>query len=371
MKISKRSKPHRRARFKPNKGPALRKGNPVRNDVSQLDPDYLVRYMRIRFSHLKINRRNNRICIECPAVMRMADKSTANIVLEFLSCVRFACSTKGIPWWFDIVPLQDISPMCALLLSSEFHRWQLVTGNKLQLLDADQWHPRIRTLFYELGMFNLVLVENAYKLAPQESIEKYIKLRSGQAVKMEDAIGNISTQVHKVALVMSQNFQMYGGIEEAVTNVTQWAYGDETQDSPKLSNRWWFCASYNSETKRTTLMVYDHGIGITGTLPTSGRLEEIKNFIKGFDISLWSDADIIEAAMNTPRSASGHKHRGKGLKWMRDLLQHFESGTLLILSGNGEYRIDHQGKSQKRLFDTPLGGTLIAWEVYGTNVTED
>lgn len=326
-----------------------------------------VKKLKHKYPKAKITQKRGKIEINAPKVMRLSgDKEE---IFDFLQCIRELIEIKSKQKSINFSTISDLSPLCAMLLASEVHRWQLITSKKLRVLNADDWDPTVKQLLHDMGLFDLVSVQNPVRLAQIDTEEKFIRIRSEKEVDLEEAIGRIEYEVSKIALTLNQNPLLYGGIEEAVTNVTQWAYKgyefEEHENEDELYNRWWFFASYNTRTGRMTIMVYDHGLGIPGTLPVSKWSEQIRKWLADKGLETYTDEKIIEAAMKFPRSASGLEYRAKGLRKMKELLDRFDRGTLMVLSGKGEYQIGSNGANEiTRLNKHSIGGTLIAWEVY-------
>lgn len=335
--------------------------NGLRGQILQLQSDH---------PDVKINYERGKLNLTAPAILRLSQN--IDETAQFLQCVRTAAAMKP-PLLVDFSTIIDMSPLCAMLLASEIQRWQIIKNKRLRVLD--KWDPKIARLFHDMGLFDLISVSNPFMLGPNETEERFIRIRSEQSVDLEKAVGTIENagrienEVTKIALMLNSSPWLYGGIEEAITNVIQWAYKlPEWQALPdELYNRWWFFASYNTASRRITLMVYDHGAGIPRTLPTFKWSEVLKKFLAEKGINTWSDEKILEAAMNLPRSASGEVYRAKGLRKMKELLSRFSKGSLVIYSGKGEYRVDHDGNAAVTLHNYPIGGTLVAWEVYVDN----
>ncbi|MBA43262.1 MAG: hypothetical protein CMF62_04535 [Magnetococcales bacterium] len=309
--------------------------------------------------------KNAVIEITAPPVLRMNNHSDE--IFQFLACIRASAVIKNRSLKVDFTTIQDMSPLCTMLVAAEVHRWQKMCKKRLRVVDSDSWKPEIRRLFIDMGVFGIVEVVNPFRDYESPREESFIKLRSGQEVDLGAALEDIEREVSKVALIIESQPLMYGGIEEAVTNVSQWAY--KTGDYPfEIKERWWFAASYNRLLKRVTIMVYDHGIGIPDSLPLRWA-EKLKDWTARLGLSGLNDSHLIEAAVEIPRTASGADYRGKGLPKMKKLLERFDRGGLCVYSGFGEYRISYQDNefvSHKVEHSNSLGGTLIAWEVYSS-----
>jgi hypothetical protein len=153
----------------------------------------------------------------------------------------------------------------------------------------------------------------------------------------------------------------FDGVCEAILNACNHAYDPRFKlpgQLPWIGRRWWAAGGYDRRRKEITLVVYDQGAGIPGTLPGSKIWSSFRRTIMGEP----SDAETIAAALEYRISRTGMAGRGEGLAQLAYLVDHSEAGYLRILSGAGE--IVYNGHETTRAsHELPLGGTLIVWEI--------
>ncbi|WP_211211107.1 hypothetical protein [Asticcacaulis biprosthecium] len=308
----------------------------------------------------EVNVQYGHVSISAPEVLDLQEAGEATI--GFLQTIREVVQLSPPTIGVTMQHIRRMSPTCALLFASEMDRMKRIHGGRHTIPADGFWDPGIKRMLNEIGVFELVGVDNMPEPQTPITAERYISIRSADIVDMERALRSLMTEVAAIATFVKATPKLYGAISEAITNVRQWAYKDIQYQVPKqVFDRWWFLASYNEDKKRFSILVFDHGQGIPATLRRLGW-EVLKNFLHS---SLFSDADAIEAAFKNPRSATGEKNRGKGLREMRNLLDKFSKGTLRVVSGKGEYFYDcENGGVEKRLYKHDIGGTLVAWEIY-------
>ncbi len=314
---------------------------------------------------VKFSIRRRKLIISAPQIL--------SIDRNFLETTKFICAVRAAyECGFNSVrvslkDVEEISPLCITFLAAELDRVSYIRSGKHSVDKAikKKKKPDLTKLFGATGVFDLLHVDGLQTQGPDIGDEKYIKLRTGQLVDMQTAIAQLSGQVKLIDEFMDSNPKLFGAVNEAITNVRWWAYKDfeEVAAFPKLQDRWWFLASYNTVKKRFSLFVYDSGQGIPATLRRFGW-EDFKSTVP---VLKFDDSDAIEAAFRKPRSKTGLSHRGKGLPEMRNLLEQFTKGSLRVISGRGYYSYDCDGNVVKKLLPHDIGGTMVAWEIYDTS----
>ena len=121
----------------------------------------------------------------------------AEEVLSFLKVLRRVCSTN-VRLYVDFTTIKTMSPMCALLLTSEIDRWRKYGERKLRVVDRDSWSPDIKRLLHQMGFNELIKPTDTFVLEPESSHVKYLKLRSGTFGNAEQA-EQLSENLSKIA----------------------------------------------------------------------------------------------------------------------------------------------------------------------------
>lgn len=288
-----------------------------------------------------------------PRTMDLAEHYDETV--RFLKVLRNSASLGMRRMNVHFTSIQRISPLVALLLTSEVHRWQLRRG-PLRIIDQELWKPSVKRLLHEMGFFKLVQTINKAEVEADKPLPiEFARFRSGH-LTMGKTADDLRIDLEKMAGPINAKSLMYGGLTEAMKNVLHWAYNSET---PGALRRWWMSGSYHHDEKRMTIMIYDHGVGIPATLPKSSLWERINGVFESND-----DSAMIKAAMQVGRSATNQSYRGKGLADIQKFILESGGGVLRVLSGKGEYSITSRGIEKVVERETRLDGTLIAWEIY-------
>ncbi len=306
--------------------------------------------------NLKIKFKDGRAVLEAPKHFNMTQHP--NDVLGFLSTFRqLRLYRKRL--LLDFTTIQTMSPMCALLVCSELDKWQRLGGKKLRVVDQEQWSPIVKTLLYQMGFNELLSPTDTFYAQSTDTDVKYLRLRSGTFGDAQIA-EELATDLARMSGNLEHANLLHEGLTEAMINSKKWAYDHSTPDEDKL---WWVTGSYQTSTRTATVMIYDHGQGIPVTVPVSGLKEFYKSVLEDWGIKKPNDAYWIQAAMTIGRTASGLKNRGKGLKDIQEFVLASDHGLLRVVSGNGNYQLDHSGKDTMNTLPKNLKGTLITWQV--------
>ena len=267
--------------------------------------------------------------------------------------------------YIDFRPIRQVTPSGALVLAAELDRVNHLKGRPpLKQIDADQWDPNVRRLLKEMGFFKLLQTSSPTG-EPIASDDRYIEFRSGEKVDGEvvDELRRLDLDPH---VNVPKNRLLFSAITEAMTNVRQHAYGNR-QSYSTAPRFWWLSASFNTEKKEITVMIYDQGSGIPETLPKKWG-ESLRNLLPAELVD--DHARLIEAAHELSRSRTRERHRGRGFE--RDIRHYIANldkgqGTYRIISGRGEYTAESGGgPTNRRSFRGCLEGTFIQWRIHFT-----
>jgi hypothetical protein len=260
--------------------------------------------------------------------------------------------------------IKYISPSAALVLASEVDRWNQRSGRTLRA-EVESWDKQIERLLCEMGYFELLKIPHPSDMSESTDMT-FLRFKRGD-LGDRDA-GKLAKQlrVEIEALVgfgIKKHF-LFEGLSEAITNVCQHAYPDT---GGYLAKQWWLSASYDRQIRELSVIFFDQGAGIPGTLPKWKFFERVRDFFNN-----WSDSQKIEAAMEAGRSSSGLAERGKGLQNLVEFARSHREGHLSIYSLQGMYRMmsklgdgeqNARTKTERRDYKNSVGGTLIEWSV--------
>ncbi|MDA3895378.1 MAG: hypothetical protein PF482_04425 [Desulfobacteraceae bacterium] len=263
----------------------------------------------------------------------------------------------------DFEPINFISPGAALVLAAELDRWRKTHDIKLKPWKPKKWHPRVKRLFDEMGLFSLLEIKKKDKnLKNSDDYLRFFKFLTGKA-----SDGEIADKLMKSmgpALGAEYNEErLYIAMSEAMTNVVQHAYPEnENFKYPILPNQWWTAGSFNRKSKMMTVLFYDQGVGIPATLPKQNFWQDIISVISGKYL-LTNQGALILGALEVGRTRSKLAHRGKGLRQCLDFSLRSKDGNIIIMSDCGGYKESPDSEPIIYQYKNPLGGTFIQWRV--------
>jgi len=164
--------------------------------------------------------------------------------------------------------------------------------------------------------------------------------------------------------------RLYDALVEATENTRHHAYPEDGHFHHQHVNRWWITGAVDVDHKKITIVAYDQGITIPGSLP---RWAGHNYVLKGLRRLLgWEpppddttyDGARLRFAVTKPRSSTGLEERGKGLPLLKRIIDECAQGSLRIVSRCGEFVYETGKKPRSRQLQTPMAGTLIEWELW-------
>ena len=286
-------------------------------------------------------------------------------VVELLRAIRLQSEHPRRPTYVDFRPIRKVTPTAALVLVAELYRWNRILSAKrgrgrarLRTRDVSQWDIDVRELLDDMGFFDLLQVDGPVDDAepePSRQRTRFVKFRTNRKPE-----GSMIRELRKEDLepvfgAIPSSARLYGALTEAMINVGQHAYAEGT-----FCPNWYLSAAHDVDGS-VSVMIYDQGIGIPKSLPAKWREQ-----IRGLIVS--GAAEMIEAAHELSRTASGVAYRGQGLQRdVREYLEYMEGdGEYRVLSLEGEYiRRRENGNKHDilRNHDHALPGTLIIWRL--------
>ena len=307
--------------------------------------------------------------IECPEDFSL--ESNHDAVVGVLRQIRSRTerARRNERFYVDFRKIRRLSPSAALAMAAELDRWNQVRGpaRRLRAIDVPEWDASIRRLLEEMGFFDLLHVQSGSDAeSGGENGVRYVKFRTGQKADGEEYAGLIVEGIEPImgGIAIPRRVALYAAVTEAMANVAKHAYRDNDR-----CPSWWISASRDPATGEVSLLIYDQGMGIPGSLPrTFGEL------IRGV-VPLSDDAGLIKAAHELQRTATKEEHRGLGLdRDVRGYLRGLRCPAFYrVVSRRGEYIIDKTqdgdsaqhtpGTEELKRHSKPLHGTLIEWRM--------
>ncbi|TDG11646.1 hypothetical protein E2F43_18215 [Seongchinamella unica] len=145
--------------------------------------------------------------------------------------------------------------------------------------------------------------------------------------------------------------KLASAVQEAYLNIKQHAYDKNTVIDKFLISRWWQYAYVDEGAGRFNFLLYDHGVGIPGT-------------VKGEKFGYMRDERKLETAMTEGWTSTKEPGRGRGSANMQQPIAIKKNDdTLLIMSGRGKYVFKNDEVEQVSALPATLKGTLVEWSL--------
>jgi hypothetical protein len=275
-------------------------------------------------------------------------------------------SKKPLRVFTDFAAMTSISPGAGLVLAAEIDRRQRTMGGKSTSHDGD-WDPEVQHYFEQAGLFELLGIasEVTPRLPVAASGLHAVRFVRGRSVRGEVGAALRDRLEILCGKAIGPRRTVYDAISEAIAN-TRHAYPRDIAIWPsRATGSWWAGGTWDSETDKVSLQLYDQGVGIPSTLPRSQHWSDIVQ-VAGLGQRFHperNDDRLIAAALEVGRTSTGERGRGQGLAEMASWVDKLRNGFLRITSGRGSVTYRHgtdiSGTNHKAVFL----GTLIEWEI--------
>lgn len=315
----------------------------------------------------RIDGRRPTVSIKCPRVMSLAENFDG--VTHLLEQIRRQSTRqRDERVYINFKEIDQISAGAALVVAAELDRWNHVPyhqGRKLRAVDVEEWDKDVRHRLKGMGFFDLLHVRAREADESDPSGTKYVRFRSGRQVegKAIEDLRALDLEPFFVDNIVPNRRRLYAAVTEAMTNVVHHAYQDKTRT---IRPNWWLAASHNAQAGEVRILLYDQGEGIPKTLPRKFG-ERVRQILQ--DRIRPTDADMVRAAHELTRTASGQSHRGHGLQ--RDVRKYAESvectSAYRVTSLRGQYTWERRpgcrAEESEHNYVRSLPGTLIEWRL--------
>lgn len=317
--------------------------------------------LRRRARKLAPKRKRLPFRISAPSILSFKDnfEETVGFLNEFRAHTVGDKARRTV--YVDLVPVKEVSVPVAIVLAAEFHRWSIVRRIRLRVRDHDRWASGVRSLFSELGVFELLRIKGV----SDELNDKHVtltKLESGLSFDGRK-IAQLQARFRDVLEGFVDRPMVYDGLTEAAENAISHGYPPDFQ--PELlsaGKRWWGASCLDLEDMRLRFFIFDQGAGIPFTLPSVGWYEQVREVLSNWGIGQ-NDTVLLRAALEVARTRTGQSNRGLGLGRMVEVIENSETGHLRIISGRGEIVVHAGGRIVERALSADIGGTLIEWNL--------
>jgi hypothetical protein len=277
---------------------------------------------------------------------------------------------RYLPRYHDFTKIKRITPSAALVLAAEYDRTRQIMGRTPLAVSLKDWDPEVRALLQEIGFFGLLDIEQNIT-APPELARMVLPFRSGAKVEPTQVSGPDSVIGDLFAFIgkdPKMETQLYAAVIEAMNNVRDHAYPQIYFDGVRHVRNWWLTGAADRESRRLTLSLYDQGVTIPVSLPTTiGRENIVRAFFALFNspydpLDTEDDGRAIETAMQLSKTRTGLGHRGLGLAKIREVVDGLNGGRLRVISRCGEFIAEPSRKPVVKTSAIALEGTLVEIE---------
>lgn len=289
--------------------------------------------------------------------------------------------------FFDYSKINTISISAALVLASCYDRAKRLTNRVPPAINYADWPSQVFQTLYDVGFFEFIghsgemgtsVLGEVYRRKSAD----HVQIMSAITGRNANGLEACSIEIERLLKFISPLKNDAGdllpeintAISEAMINVSRHAYPDEFVESSVYDTvgQWWMTARADQGLRRLTIVVYDQGATIPGTLPHRAWFQNtIENVMRAVipafiydDTRRTHDHEYINYSMQKGKTQTGERERGLGLPQMRELIDLCRDGTLTVVSRAGLYRYSKGTGVSKRPLQTELEGTLVEWELF-------
>lgn len=298
-----------------------------------------------------------RVTITIPKIMSL--NKNYRETAEIFRAIHHHVFKEGRSIALDFSQCEQLTAESCVVLAAEIDRClrkkpKSVTGN---YPTNEEVYLNLKTLgFFQLLNIKADQTGVNYEVDPDAEI---VPLVSG-AGKREELLNGIIELFSNLPVYkeMGQKFDydVFRALTEGMLNTIEHAYPNEYKKNKDCVGRWWRAAFKTSN--NITLVLYDQGVGIPNTLPTTWNETLIALLSGKLDPS---DGLMIKLATEVGRTSADQKEKGKGLKDIKHLIDVIGAGALKIHSYKGHYIYRPNSEELYKDEEIPIHGTLILW----------
>jgi hypothetical protein len=272
--------------------------------------------------------------------------------------------------YWDFTLIKSISAPVALMIASEYDRVRKRGGWRPYALEFEKWDPAVRSMLDDVGFLSLCGVTEHSEPILEGRGWRILRMQAGTSADGE----RVGKLLHQLGFdTIWDDPSLYEALVEALANTRHHAYPHGHIFPEPHYPGWWMTGYIDENAKSMTIVVYDHGVTIPGTLSNPENNWELypkwrrfvmraaKRFPAADETAL--DGALIAAAMKVGRTSTGLSFRGRGLKTFEHVLDQCRAGRLTIRSRCGEYVMEKGSKARYRTQPAAINGTLITWRL--------
>ncbi|KQX35301.1 hypothetical protein ASD04_14765 [Devosia sp. Root436] len=285
----------------------------------------------------------------------------------------------------DFAMIKQMTPEAALVVAALYDRNRTLSQSATHVYNLADWSPSVRDTLGRIGFFEILGLPSNEVIAlsdPLTRIERFNSSAQVESVELGQLVEKLLDYLiaaHPGCLTgdetVARTIKLYSALIEATENTRRHAYPVDFSSANPVQPNWWLTGAITEAERKLSLVVYDQGISIPGSLAAHRDSQwaghnyvnrVLKRFTKGAfdDDDPISDHAKIRLAMRHGWTSTSSSHRGKGLPVVREAISHCQHGILHILSRNGAYREETGRKPQSWHLSSPMPGTLIIWDLW-------
>ncbi|AZR42985.1 hypothetical protein [Marinobacter salarius] len=314
--------------------------------------------------------------VKAPPKINLYVPSDHEKTVEFLKDLRFKISRNS-RVRISFRDTTEITAAGGLLFIAELDR--LITaypGVKFSCIRPPIKHDRTygnesyvtESVLNQIGFFKLTgLTEKNLPAYPSVSCWKHSQGHIAEGQIAGQLLNHVNEQ-----LAAPARKRLYRGAIEAISNCVEHAYPSLRRDGLQITDkRWWMFVGVMMG--RLVVCVCDLGVGIPATVTQKNPKELVQTMLEKLGVTGTRDSEWIYVATLISRSRTDQKHRGKGGKDIRELLEYYKGARLSIFSNKGCFRDWNKAKSTSKAESIPFAmtdeqkksihGTIIEWTV--------
>jgi len=300
-----------------------------------------------------------------PAIFDIEVAANRSELLAFLRMLREITIKKARPVVIDFSRTEKMVSSGTLLFLAESKRIVALNNARRRIRVRKVLNPKVGEVLHQIGFYDTIGRRST--LSPTAEDVIHWRAIAGRGADGEKADNLVQTVRDRLPATLSS--PMYDGLVEAMTNSAQHAYLQPRRDGlRRLGNgEWWMFA--REQDGHVYVVFCDLGIGIPNSLPLThepGAVRELVARLGRASGVLYTDADLVGAAVEIGRSRIRQSHRGKGLRDIVDVIDKARDGVLRIFSNSGCYTYQVRDGVSSRVYRNyrhSILGTLIQWTV--------
>ena len=303
--------------------------------------------------------------LSAPAVFDIEVPANQSELLRFLRTLREITIKRQRSVVIDFSRTERMVSSGTLLFLAEVKRIVALNNGRRSIRIRKVPDSKVGEVLHQIGFYDAIGRRSS--VAPTAEDVIHWRAIAGRGADGEKADNLVQTVRDRLPATLGS--PMYDGLVEAMTNSAQHAYLRPRRDGLRArgSGEWWMFAK--EQDGQVSVVFCDLGIGIPNSLPLTqepGTVRELMARLGRASGALYTDADLVGAAVEIGRSRVRQAHRGKGLRDIVDVIDTAHNGMLRIFSNAGcyTYRVrDGVASRDYRNYRHSILGTLIQWMV--------